>query len=61
MFIGVVGGMLRFMSVPEITFAGVIYIVSFGIVGYLLSKLIGRISQYQNYEVSDTEYDKNIK
>lgn len=48
-------------SAPEFTTFGVIYFFVLALLGYFSTKILGAISKKRKYEVSDIEYDKNIK
>lgn len=48
-------------SAPSFSSFGFIYFFLLAIVGWLVNKIMKTISQNRKYEVSDIEYDKNIK
>lgn len=48
-------------SAPEFTTFGIVYFFILAFVGYFSTKILGAISKKRKYEVSDIEYDKNIK
>ena len=48
-------------SAPEFTTFGVLYFFVLAFLGYFSTKILGTISKKRKYEVSDIEYDKNIK
>lgn len=48
-------------SAPEFTTFGIIYFFVLAIIGWCSTKLLGYISRKRKYEISDIEYDKNIK
>lgn len=48
-------------TAPEFTIFGVIYFFILAILGWLSTKILGAISNRRKYEVSDVEYEKNIK
>ncbi len=48
-------------SAPEFTTFGVIYFFVLALLGYFSTKILSMISKKRKYEVSDIEYDKNIK
>lgn len=48
-------------SAPEFTTFGVIYFFALAALGWASTKLLGTISRKRKYEISDIEYDKNIK
>lgn len=48
-------------TAPEFTIFGVIYFFVLAIIGWLSTKALSFISNSRNYEVSDIEYDKDIK
>ena len=48
-------------SAPEFTTFGVIYFFALAALGWASTKLLSTISRKRKYEISDIEYDKNIK
>ena len=48
-------------SAPDITIFGVIYFFALALLGYSSTKILGAISRRRKYEVSDIDYDKDIK
>ena len=48
-------------TAPEFTIFGVIYFFVLALLGWASTKLLGSISKKRKYEISDIEYDKNIK
>ncbi len=48
-------------SAPEITVFGVAYFFALALLGYFSTKILGAISRRRKYEVSDIDYDKDIK
>lgn len=48
-------------SAPEFTFFGIVYFFALAILGWASTKVLSTISSHRKYEVSDIEYDKNIK
>lgn len=48
-------------TAPEFTIFGVLYFFILAILGWFSTKVLGAISKRRKYEVSDIEYDKNIK
>lgn len=48
-------------TAPEFTVFGVIYFFILAILGWSSTKILGAISSRRKYEVSDIEYDKDIK
>lgn len=48
-------------SAPEFSIFGVIYFFALAILGWLSTKILSTISKRRKYEVTDIEYDKNIK
>ncbi|MCI8545184.1 MAG: hypothetical protein HFH09_03030 [Bacilli bacterium] len=48
-------------TAPEFTIFGVLYFFILAILGWFSTKILGAISKKRKYEVSDIEYDKNIK
>lgn len=48
-------------TAPEFTIFGVLYFFILAILGWFSTKILGAISKRRKYEVSDIEYDKNIK
>ena len=48
-------------SAPSFSSFGIIYFFILAIVGYSVNKIMKKISENRKYEISDTEYDKNIK
>lgn len=48
-------------SAPEFTVFGIIYFFALAIVGWLTTKLLSTVARKRKYEVSDIEYEKNIK
>lgn len=54
-------GLFTETSAPEITVFGVGYFFALAIIGYLVNKIMGKVSENRKYDVSDVEYEKNIK
>lgn len=54
-------GLFTETAPPEITLFGVGYFLVLALVGYLVNKLMTKISENRKFEISDIEYDKNIK
>lgn len=48
-------------SAPEFTVFGVMYFFALAFVGWAVNKIMKTVSKKRKYEVSDIEYDKNIK
>lgn len=48
-------------SAPTFSKFGVLYFFILAIVGYTVNKTMKFISENRRYEISDIEYDKNIK
>jgi len=48
-------------SIPTIHITGVFYFIVLAIVGWASTKVLGYISTNRKYEISDIEYDKDIK
>jgi len=48
-------------SAPSFSSFGFIYFFILAIVGYTVNKIMKKISENRKYEISDIEYDKNIK
>lgn len=48
-------------SAPTFSRFGIMYFFILAIVGYGVNKLMKTISENRKYEISDVEYDKNIK
>lgn len=48
-------------SAPEFTIFGVLYFFALALLGWGVTKILGKIANIQKYEVSDIEYEKNIK
>lgn len=48
-------------SAPDITIFGVVYFFALALLGYSSTKIMGAISRRRKYEVSDIDYDKDIK
>ncbi len=48
-------------TAPEFTIFGVLYFFILAVLGWFSTKVLGAISKRRKYEVSDIEYDKNIK
>lgn len=48
-------------TAPEFTIFGVIYFFLLALLGYSSTKILGAISSRRKYEVSDVEYEKDIK
>lgn len=48
-------------SEPSFTLFGVFYFFMLALIGYLVNKIISTISKKKKYEISDIDYDKNIK
>lgn len=48
-------------SAPQLTIFGVVYFFVLALVGWGSQKILGYISKKQSYDVTDVEYEKNIK
>ncbi|MCI9234152.1 MAG: hypothetical protein HFH08_06160 [Bacilli bacterium] len=48
-------------TAPDFTIFGVLYFFILAILGWFSTRVLGAISKRRKYEVSDIEYDKNIK
>lgn len=48
-------------SAPTFTIFGVVYFFILAIIGYLVNKVMKYAAENRNYDISDIEYDKNIK
>ncbi|MBQ6396492.1 hypothetical protein IJH89_02825 [Candidatus Saccharibacteria bacterium] len=48
-------------EVPEFTTSGLIYVAILIVVGYSANKILSLVSNKQKYDVTDVEYEKNIK
>ncbi len=48
-------------SAPDITIFGIVYFFALALLGYSSTKILGAISKRRKYEVSDVDYDKDIK
>ncbi|MBP3635352.1 MAG: hypothetical protein J6J17_02680 [Bacilli bacterium] len=48
-------------SAPTFTLFGVIYFFVLALIGYSVNKIMSTISKNKRYEISDIDYDKNIK
>ena len=48
-------------TVPEFTIFGIFYFFILAFLGYSSTRILGYISKKRKYEVSDIEYDKDIK
>ncbi len=48
-------------SAPSFTIFGIIYFFSLALIGFIVNKIMGYISRNKKYDVTDVEYDKNIK
>ena len=48
-------------SAPTITIFGVVYFFALALLGYSSTKILSAISRRRKYEVSDIDYDKDIK
>lgn len=48
-------------SAPEFTVFGVLYFFILAAIGWASTKILGTISSKRKYEISDAEYEKNIK
>ncbi len=48
-------------SAPQFTIFGVVYFFVLALIGWGSQKLLGYISKKQSYDVTDVEYEKNIK
>ncbi len=48
-------------TAPDFTIFGVLYFFILAILGWFSTRILGAISKRRKYEVSDIEYDKNIK
>ncbi len=48
-------------SAPSFTLFGFLYFFALAIVGWAVNKIMSTISENRKYEISDIEYDKNIK
>lgn len=56
---GIIG--LLTETAPEFTIFGVVYFFILALLGWSSTKILSLISNSRKYEVSDVEYDKNIK
>lgn len=56
---GIIG--LLTETAPDFTIFGVIYFFILAIIGWSSTKVLGGISKRRKYEVSDVEFEKNIK
>lgn len=54
-------GLFDSTSWPSITVFGVAYFFILALIGWIVSTLMGTIKKRRTYEISDIEYDKNIK
>lgn len=48
-------------AAPELTWSGLIYVAVLALVGWGSNKILRAISNRQKYDVTDVEYEKNIK
>lgn len=48
-------------SEPDFTIFGVVYFFILAFIGWSATKILSYISQHRKYEISDVEYEKNIK
>lgn len=48
-------------SAPSFSSFGILYFFILAIVGYSVNRIMKKISENRKYEISDIEYDKNIK
>jgi len=48
-------------TAPEFTIFGIFYFFILAFLGYSSTRILGYISKKRKYEVSDIEYDKDIK
>ena len=48
-------------SAPQFTIFGVVYFFVLALIGWGSQKILGYISKKQSYDVTDVEYEKNIK
>lgn len=48
-------------SAPTFSSFGILYFFILAIVGYSVNKVMKKISENRKYEISDIEYDRNIK
>ncbi len=48
-------------TAPEFTIFGVIYFFVLALIGWVSTKVLSTIASHRSYEVSDIEYDKDIK
>lgn len=48
-------------SAPTFTIFGVLYFFALVFLGWIVTKILSKIANIQKYEVSDIEYEKNIK
>jgi len=48
-------------SAPSFTIFGVLYFFALALLGWGVTKILSKIANTQKYEVSDIEYEKNIK
>lgn len=48
-------------SEPEFTSFGFIYFFILALVGWVATKLLAKVAEKRKYEISDIDYDKNIK
>lgn len=59
--IGVGSSLMFLLSTPEITSIGLISLVVLVIAGYAIIKIMGFVYENKKYEISDINYDKDIK
>ncbi len=48
-------------SAPTFSSFGFLYFFILALIGYIVNKIMSKISEKRKYEISDIEYDKNIK
>ena len=48
-------------SAPTFSSFGFLYFFILALIGYIVNKVMSKISEKRKYEISDIEYDKNIK
>ena len=48
-------------TAPEFTVFGIVYFFVLALIGWSSTKILGSIASKRTYEISDIEYDKNIK
>lgn len=48
-------------TAPEFTIFGVLYFFILAVIGWSSTRILGGISKHRKYEVSDVDFDKDIK